>query len=159
MAYVTRTDANPGDLGSSADQNQAIDNEEALKTATASRQVTLIFDGAGSAPEVGAKLGFVWRGSGAWTITNWEVDAINGTAGTIEFDVWREASAVPLANDHDIVGGAGNHPALTAATRATAAPAAWTSVIIQPADVIVVNVNSAATCTLVALTLWGTMAV
>lgn len=154
--YVTREHVDPGDLGESSDQNQGMDNEEALKAAVEVKQVTVIFDGGGSPLAAGARMGFPWKFA-TFTITEWEVAEIEGTSGSCVFDVWRLNAAIPTVTN-TIVGG-GNKPTLSAATRAVAAPASWTSVTLVTNDEIVLNVDSAATVEKVAVTLKGTMAV
>lgn len=82
MAYVTRTDANPGDLATSADQNQSIDNEEALKAAVQPTQISFIFDGGGAALTASTQLGAPYL-LPAMTVTNWELEEISPTSDSV----------------------------------------------------------------------------
>jgi hypothetical protein len=82
MAYATRTKANPGDLATSADQNQAVDNEEALKAATQPVQLSFIFDGGGAALPANVQLGIPYT-LPAMTITDWEMEEISPASDSV----------------------------------------------------------------------------
>ncbi len=84
MSYATRTHVAPGDVGTAADQNQGMDNEEALKAALQPIQATIFFDGAGGVlgpSEPASTRSFPWK-MPALTVTAWELEEISDTPVT-----------------------------------------------------------------------------
>jgi len=82
--YATRTHVAPGDVGTANDQNQGMDNEEALKAGLQPLQVTFIFDGGGTTLTPGVTLSTPYK-MPALTITTWEIEEISDTVVTASY--------------------------------------------------------------------------
>lgn len=100
MTYATRSHVAPGDLGTAADQNQGMDNEEALKSAFEPVQATVIFDGGGGVLVPAKVLGFPYK-LPTMTLTAWEIVELEGTTGKCAVDVRKDtyANFPPTAAD------------------------------------------------------------
>lgn len=87
MSYSARSHVAPGDLGTAADQNQGMDNEEALKAGLQPIQVTIFFDGAGAAigpSDAAITRSFPWK-MPALTIAAWEIEEVSDTVVTASY--------------------------------------------------------------------------
>lgn len=137
MSYSTRSHVAPGDLGTAADQNQGMDNEEALKSALQPTQLTVIFDGGGGVIPPGKVVGCPYK-LPAFTLTSWEVVELENTSGEIGIDVRRDtyANFPPTAADSmsGIEPGVTKKINLNAVAKNTNASPGWTTSTIAVDD-------------------------
>lgn len=146
MAYSTRSKVSPGDLATSADQNQSVDNEEALKAATQPVQISFIFDGGGTAIAANTQLGVPYR-LPEMTVTNWEMEEISFSSDIptpsdikfgIKLDVDTYANFPPTASDSmvGITTDGAIYPQMNEAAKATGTTSDWDDTSIANGSVI-----------------------
>jgi len=78
VSFSSRTHVAPGDLGLAADNNQGMDNEDALKAAVQPVQINFTFDGGGAILLPGHTLGLPYE-LPALTVTAWKIQEISDT--------------------------------------------------------------------------------
>jgi hypothetical protein len=119
--------------------------------ATATTSFGVAVDGSGGVITTGQK-GYV-RIPYDFTITSWTL--IGSPSGSITFDIWRRANAIPtVANT--IIGVGGTKPSLASATYATSSTLTNWTITGSTGDVIGWNVDSATTTTIATLQLFVT---
>jgi hypothetical protein len=162
MTYAVRTHLAASAIVPSADYNQGMDNEAALKAAVQPVQFTMIFDGGGATVAASTKVGLLYK-MPTMTVTYWDMAEISASpaAGSLFVNLWSTAGSLynAIGASNSLVG-SGSRPYLTAGSiHAGASPAGWTSATITNGDYVIGFVDSASAGNKVALTVYGTRAV
>lgn len=122
----------------------------AVLSHTVPRTIGITVDGGGSPVTTGFK-GFTQVPFGG-TICRWTMFA--DVAGSVVFDVWKDVFANYPPDVADSIAGTGKPTLSSAITGESSDLSLWSSVAVEPGDIVGFNVDSASTLTRVTLLVW-----